>query len=189
MKILNAGCGRTAEKEKENGISNDTIYLDIRPDVGADIVHNMNSYPYPFNDNTFDEIILSHSIEHLDNAYDLFEELHRIAKPNCLVRIITPHYTDWTYWRDPGHKLHFNSFSFDRFEVSHGHHFDTEKIFKITKINVRLQRLWRYLGFNLIINLPIKKNPFRKFWESYLCFIIRGVTINVELRVMKEFVQ
>ena len=188
--ILNAGCGRTAELEKSEKAHPDIkyVYLDIRDNVGADVVHDLNALPLPFADNYFDEIILSHIIEHLNDAYLFLEEVHRILKPNGIVRIVTPHYTDWTYWRDPGHKLHFNSYSFDRFEDTRGHHFDTKYPFKIEELRVDLQNLWRYLGLEFLINLSIKANPLRsirKFWEAYLCFIIRGVTIKVKMRALK----
>lgn len=189
--ILNAGCGRTAEKEKSaKKYQNERIiYLDIRDNVGADIVHDLNELPLPFEDNYFDEIILSHIIEHLDNVYIFFEELHRILKPNGLVNIVVPHYTDWTYWRDPGHHLHFSTYSFDRFQVTKGHHFDTRYPFRIEKLSVELQRFWRCLGIEFLINLSIKFRPLRsirKFWESYLSFIIRGVIIRVQMCAVKE---
>lgn len=191
--ILNAGCGRTtekekAEKEKDVAVYAKTVYLDIRDNVGADFVHDLNDLPLPFEDNYFDEIILSHIIEHLDNVYTFLEEIHRILKPNGVVKITVPHYTDWTYWRDPGHKLHFNSYSFDRFQDTKGHHFDTKYPFQIEQLSVDLQKLWRYLGIQFLINLSIKFKPLRnirKTWESYLSFVIRGVTIKVKMRAIK----
>ncbi len=190
--ILNAGCGRTAEKEKREGNHESAnakiIYLDIRNNVGADVVHNLNNLPLPFDDNYFDEIILSHIIEHLEDVYVFFEEIHRILKPKSIVRIVVPHYTDWTYWRDPGHKLHFNSYSFDRFQDTVGHHFDTKYPFKIEGLSVDLQKLWRYLGIRFLINFSIKHRPIRfirKVWESHLCFLIRGVSIKLIMRAIK----
>ena len=191
--ILNAGCGRTAEKEKAEKQKNEpacvkTVYLDIRDNVGADVVHDLNALPLPFEDNYFDEIILSHVIEHLDNVYTFLEEIHRILKPDGVVNITVPHYTDWTYWRDPGHKLHFNTYSFDRFQDTKAHHFDTKCPFQIEQLKVDLQKLWRYLGIQFLINLSIKFKPLRnirKTWESYLCFVIRGVTIKVKMRAKK----
>ena len=188
--ILNAGCGRTAEKEKGEKGNPDAkvIYLDIRDNVGADVVHDLNMLPLPFTNNYFDEIILSHIIEHMDNVYPFFEEIHRVLKPNGVVDIVVPHYTDWTYWRDPGHKLHFNSYSFDRFQDTKGHHFDTKYPFKIEKLEVNLQNLWKYLGLEYLINLSIRSRPLRsirKFWESYLSFIIRGVTVKVRMSAIK----
>jgi hypothetical protein len=42
--------------------------------------------------------------------------------------------------------------------------------------------LWRYLGFELLVNhLP----RFRKFWEHYLCFVIRGKVMEFTFEAIK----
>lgn len=186
--VLNAGCGRTAEKEKSclgGGGETRVIYLDIRDNVGADVIHDLNKLPLPFNDNYFDEILLSHVIGYLDNISIFLEDIHRILKPNGKLHIIVPHYTDWSYWREPEHKLHYSSYSFDRFQNIHNHHFDTKYPFKVQFVKITLQNVWKVLGIQLLLNASIKYKPIRfirKFWEGYLCFIIRGVNIEVILK-------
>lgn len=71
MKILDIGCGNNKMK---GAIGIDRVAL---PEV--DIVHDLNSFPYPFEDNTFDEIYAAHIVEHLDSIIRVMEELHRIA--------------------------------------------------------------------------------------------------------------
>ena len=61
---------------------------------GVDIVHDLNTFPYPFADSSFDEIYAMHVIEHLDSIVRAMEEIHRLAKPNAKVVIVTPHYSD-----------------------------------------------------------------------------------------------
>jgi len=187
--ILNAGCGRTAEKEKkQTPTENQMIYLDIRDNVGADVVWNLNKIPLPFEDNHFDEIVLHHIIEHISNIYELFEDIHRILKPNGVVKIVVPHYTDWTFWRDPSHKTHFNSYSFDRFEDTKSHHFDTKYPFKVEKLKISFQNIWKYTGVEFLVNLSVKYRAIRgirKFWESYLSFIMRASTIKVRMKALK----
>jgi predicted SAM-dependent methyltransferase len=187
-KILNAGCGRMTEQGKYFN-DYEIIYLDIRDNVGADIVHDLNKLPLPFPDNSFDEIWLFNIIEHLNDIFQFFEEVHRILKPGGVMKVSVPHYTDWTFWRDPSHKTHFNSYSFDRFQDTYGHHFDTKTPWKITHLSVTLQRLWRYTGIEWIINLSIKYPAirfFRKTWEQYLCFMVHGVNIYVEMTPVKS---
>ena len=55
-KVLDIGCGR----HKLPG----SIGLDIVPLEGVDVVHDLNQFPYPFSDNSFDSVRLSHA--HLD---------------------------------------------------------------------------------------------------------------------------
>jgi hypothetical protein len=47
MKILDVGCG----KNKRKG----AIGIDIDPNSDADVIHDLNIFPWPFNDN---ELIL-----------------------------------------------------------------------------------------------------------------------------------
>ncbi|NIO22955.1 MAG: methyltransferase type 11, partial [Candidatus Aenigmarchaeota archaeon] len=55
MKVLDVGCG----KKKHPG----SIGIDIRPDSDADKVCDFDKgIPYP--DNSFDKVILHHSLEH-----------------------------------------------------------------------------------------------------------------------------
>jgi hypothetical protein len=42
--------------------------------------------------------------------------------------------------------------------------------------------LWRYLGFEFLVNHWPR---FRLFWEHYLCYIIRGKLIEFEFEVVK----
>ncbi len=179
-KVLNAGSGR----RKIQGAVN----LDIRDYIGADVVHDLNITPYPFADSYFDEVILSHIIEHLYDCFKCFNEIHRICKAGALVHIVVPHYTDWTYWRNPDHRLHFNSYSFDQLEQTQDHHFDTLYPYKIIRLKVHLQKLWRIFGLQALINFSIRHKSFRfirKFWEGHLSFLIRAATVSVTLQVVK----
>ena len=48
-KILDIGCGMD---KTEN-----VIGMDISDTSGAEVIHDMNNYPYPFENESFDEII------------------------------------------------------------------------------------------------------------------------------------
>ena len=51
QKKLNLGCGKD--------IKGGYINLDV-VDYGGNMIHDINTFPYPFEDNTFDEIFASH---------------------------------------------------------------------------------------------------------------------------------
>jgi SAM-dependent methyltransferase len=129
-RVLIAGCGRSLDKYEFNN-DTETICLDIRSNVGADIIHNLDDLPLPFPGDYFDEIILSHVLEHINNIYPLIEDFHRILKPNGDVTITVPHYTSPSFWQDPSHKTHFNSYSFDSLQQTIGDHFDTQYPYKM----------------------------------------------------------
>jgi len=65
--------------------------VDIRDLPGVDIVHDIVSLPM-FEDDSVDEIRVSHAIEHLssDKIMKALEEWYRILKPGGLLRIYCP---------------------------------------------------------------------------------------------------
>lgn len=98
IKKLNLGCGQF----KKEGYIN----IDIDPEVKPDFVHNLNEFPYPFPDNHFDLIKADHVLEHLDNAFIVMKELHRILKPNGELVIKVPHFSRG--FTHAGHKSGFD---------------------------------------------------------------------------------
>jgi SAM-dependent methyltransferase len=84
-KKLNLGCG---EDYLEGYVNVDFSHL-----VRADLVHDLNVLPYLFTDNTFDEVIAFHIIEHLDKPFLVMKELHRIIKPGGRLHIKVPHFS------------------------------------------------------------------------------------------------
>jgi SAM-dependent methyltransferase len=57
----------------------------------------------PFEDNTFDRMLMSHCFEHIVNVMPMMEELHRIAKPGCSLVIVTPYGSSDNADEDPTH--------------------------------------------------------------------------------------
>ena len=82
---LNLGCG----EEKKAGYVN----LDWQSLTEPDVRHDLNKFPYPFADNTFDLIEASHILEHLDKPFAVMKELHRILKPGGKLLIQVPHFS------------------------------------------------------------------------------------------------
>lgn len=85
--------------------------VDIAPCEGVDIVHDLTVYPWPFADESVDEVYCSHYVEHiphdigtgLDGFLAFGNELHRILKPGSQATIIAPYYTSMRAWQDPTH--------------------------------------------------------------------------------------
>lgn len=85
MKKLNLGCGQF----KKEGFLN----LDVSPLSQADIVHNLEDFPYPFPENEFGCIEADHVLEHLSEPFRAMAELHRIARPGGIIHIRVPHFS------------------------------------------------------------------------------------------------
>jgi len=82
---LNLGCG---EDYKEGYVN-----VDFHGHVNIDVQHDLNSIPYPFADNSFDHVLASHVLEHLDRPFVVMKELHRILKPGGTLIVKVPHFS------------------------------------------------------------------------------------------------
>jgi len=61
--------------------------VDIDPTCEPDVIHNLEEFPYPFEDNSYDTVWGIHLIEHLENDKKAIEEMKRIAKERVVVII------------------------------------------------------------------------------------------------------
>ena len=85
------------------------VTLDSNPDHGCDVVHDLNSTPWPFEDDVFDEVHAYEVLEHLGRQGDLpsffahFWEIYRILKPGGHLCATVPRWDSMWAWSDPGH--------------------------------------------------------------------------------------
>ena len=125
-----------------------------------------------------------HVIEHVGDVIRTMEEFHRLLANGGRVVIITPHYTDFSSFCDPTHRWHLNSFLLRYFgDDNAGFGYYSAARFREISTHVRLLALWRYLGFEFLVN---RSKRFRKFWEFYLCYVIRGKLIEWKLAAVKD---
>jgi ubiquinone/menaquinone biosynthesis C-methylase UbiE len=170
MRILDVGCG----VRKHPG----AIGIDRNPRSCADVICDLDRFPYPFANESFDEVRAVHVIEHLSDIIRAIEEFHRLVRPGGRIIIVTPHYTDFSSFCDPTHRWHLSSFSFRYFGDKHGGFgfYSTARLHEV-EVRVRLLNLWRWLGIEFLVN---HWQWFRRFWEQYLCFVVRGKLIHFE---------
>jgi hypothetical protein len=87
-------------------------------------VHDLREYPWPWADDTFDEIVAFDIIEHMQDGMRFIEELWRIAMPDANVIV----HTAWAgpsadaryVWRDPTHVRPYHEESFLYFDAVNG---------------------------------------------------------------------
>jgi SAM-dependent methyltransferase len=175
VRLLDVGCGI----KKAPG----AIGIDRNPASAADVLCDLDRTPYPFADNSFDRLEATHVVEHVSDVIRTLEEFHRLVRPGGRVRVVTPHYTDFSSFCDPTHRWHLNSFSFRYFGEDHGGFgYYTRARFREISVHVRLLALWRALGFEFLVN---RSRRFRRFWEYYLCYTVRGKVMEFEFEVLK----
>ena len=98
------------------------ITMDKRKLDGIDVVHDAEEFPYPFADQTFSRIILSHVMEHLKPwlALDIMNELWRIMKPEGVLMLAMPYPNSTGFWQDPTHIKSWNEATPCYFDPQHG---------------------------------------------------------------------
>lgn len=83
--------------------------LDIEPSHKTDVVWDLNNTPWPFEDNSFDEVHAYEILEHLGhqgNAQEFFAhfwEIYRILKPLGYLAGSVPQWDSMWAWGDPSH--------------------------------------------------------------------------------------
>lgn len=101
---LDLGCGKNKATDAA-GVP--FLGVDSIPFEGVDLVWDLRTYPWPWEDDSVDEVHCSHFVEHLDGTERVafFNELHRVMKPGAQARIITPHWSHERAYGDPTHKF------------------------------------------------------------------------------------
>jgi SAM-dependent methyltransferase len=109
--ILDLGCGN----KKRTG----TIGVDFNSRTDADIIHDLNVFPYPFDDCSIDMVYIDNTLEHLDNVIRVMEEIYRIVKPGGRVKVIVPYFRSLWAFIDPTHTHYFTVDSFSYYDPNH----------------------------------------------------------------------
>jgi SAM-dependent methyltransferase len=97
---------------------------DVRPgwvnvdiaDYGGNEIIDLNSYPWPFEENSVAEVSASHVLEHLDNFNAVVTELWRICEPDALIDVAVPFFLSTKFYSEPDHRIPFGIRSFDNYE-------------------------------------------------------------------------
>lgn len=170
--ILNLGSGR----KKIDGAVN----LDVVSSTAPDVVHDLNVYPWPFERDTFDEVVANDVIEHLVDVIKTMEELHRICRPHATVKVTVPHYSCANAFADPTHKHYFSSFSFSYFTDEHQFSFYSQCRF--------VERHSRIVFMPTLANKIVSRlaNRYRHTYESRWAWIFPAWFLYFELEVTKE---
>ena len=172
-KILDLGCG----KKKRQG----SIGVDYSDRHDADIIHNLNLFPYPFADNSIDKVYLDNVLEHLDDPMAVMAEVHRICKNGAEIKVIVPYFRSVWAFIDPTHQHFFTVDSFAYYDPDHliCQRYDYVKTrFKVKSVvfNETLRSRW----FKKIIIKVANKWPNR--YEIYLSHLFPLDDITSYLR-------
>ena len=88
LKTLDIGCGSKPFLDLFHN-KDEYIGVDFSEDSKANIIHDLNKN-LPFNDNYFDLIIFSETLEHLEKPYKILEDCERVLKDKGILFLSTP---------------------------------------------------------------------------------------------------
>jgi len=171
LKRLNLGSGPT----KIEG----AINVDIDPHSEPDVVHDLNQFPYPFEDSTFDYVHCSQVIEHLRDTIPVMEEIGRITKPGGLVYVGVPHYASGIANTDPTHLRFFGAMTFKRY-FPHGVYMNPGIRLPLVKLELDFSRLYKPFGLHWLANLA------PRFYEDHWANMVPAKFVHALMRVEKD---
>jgi len=162
---LNLGC----DKDKRDG----WINLDCYDNPNADVIHDLNQYPWPFKDNEFDYVLARWVIEHLDNPLRAMKEIWRISKPDAIIEIGVPYWTHCYSWVDITHK---RPFVYDSFSSLCGFVHSNKDL-----QNGYIPKLFEYEERKLIWGITEK--PILKYIAKFMNWLVNLCPLFVEHRI------
>lgn len=187
MRALDIGCGSA----KTPG----AVGIDLDPISQADLLHDLNQYPWPLASDAFDRIICSHIIEHVANIPRFMQEVHRVGVPGARVRVTTPHFSNRYSYTDPTHVHHLGIRTLEcftlpptrkptilmrAFETQHPlPDFGSHSRFRSIGASLHMARPFRLLGVQRLAN------RFSDFYELYLAFILPARDMTIDLEIVK----
>lgn len=176
MKRLNVGCGRDIKVGWTN--------LDCESLPGVDVVYDLNRLNLyrgtvpriPVVDSTYDEIYMSHVLEHLESPLAVMQELHRIAAPGATCIIKVPYGSSDIADEDPTH-LH-------RFFIGSWQYF-SQLAYK--RADYRYRGDWRIITRKLLCNEDLVK--YRDRLPDLFKIITHGRNFVIEMTAILECIK
>jgi len=144
--------------------------------------HNLNKFPYPIKDKTYDVIYCSHTIEHLDNIPKVLQEFKRILKDTGEVVIKVPYLTSNIAFECPDHKHWFTYFSFDFYVRNPAKHLEIwffPQIFKMKYRRLNFTRGGIRGLYNPLIEMIANRYPIH--YENLLKYLFPARELEVHL--------
>lgn len=96
---LNLGCGRRRYE--------DFLNVDAAPECEPDLVFDVETFPWPWEDNSVETVRFIHSLEHMGGDPKVFlrlmQEIYRVCRPGARIEIAAPHPRSDSFIGDPTH--------------------------------------------------------------------------------------
>jgi SAM-dependent methyltransferase len=177
-KVLDLGSGGSKIKG--------SIGIDILDLPGVDIVHDLESFPYPIEDSSFDKVVSFNCLEHIDNLIGLIREVYRVLKPGGTFHFEVPHFSSCDMYTDPTHKSFFSYRSVDYY-VNDGNMLNNFKYLEDVDF-LLIKRNITFWGSKKVFDKPQEFvfNKIPGFYERKLAWMFPAHQLVFELKSLKS---
>jgi SAM-dependent methyltransferase len=154
------------------------VNVDSSRNVIADIYRDLNN-PLPFEDDSVDEVLMNHTLEHIDKPEKLMGEIHRVCKNGAKITISVPHWSMFTAFGDLTHRHSFSSLIFnERFYYASNFKIKSIKFDCYSREKTGIFKIL-YSSINFLLNLS------RVWTEMIWCKFLPVSEMIFELEVVK----
>lgn len=174
-KVINLGCG--------NQRYPNVLGMDALSNSAADIVHDLNKFPWPIDESRLDVVLCFQTLEHLEDLPRVMEEIYRICKHGARIIIEVPHFRSVGAFSDPTHKHFFTTKTMDYFCINRSR--DT---FGYSTATFVLKDFW--IGWPASHNIVMRYfkkfiHTYHNFYDKYLSILFPAPILVFELEVQK----
>ncbi len=150
MLRLNLGCGDKLMAGYQNVDACGT------PDQLCDL----NLFPWPWEDNSVDEVFASHFLEHIADFERTILEIHRILKPGGIIHFFVPHFRNpLALWHL--HRWQFSIYTPELLCQKLPYQWEGRQLFEKEKIRINFSSIRR----SVALPLGVLANVFPLFWD------------------------
>jgi len=129
-----------------------------------DLKWDLESFPWPWADNSVDEILLSHVLEHLGQSpqtfIDIMRELYRVCRDGATVHIRVPHPRHDNFLIDPTHVRPILAATMEMFSRS------ANLEWQRTGAPTTPLALYHDVDFELVSNISHLDEPYRSLYQD-----------------------
>lgn len=163
--ILDVGADQCYLKEQ---LGNKINYIGIG--MNSDKLNlkiDLEKQPLPYEDNSFDVVLCTDVLEHLDNIYEVFDELCRVSKKYVIISLPNPHSVFWSYVKQGNYNQHqhlkFYGLPTEKPDDRHKWFFSTEEAENFVRYRANKNNM-EIIQIDIEGNSPNKINLFKKIF-------------------------
>lgn len=169
---LHLGCGNDYMEGYINCDWSDSIKKDKKIDITKKL---------PFEDNSIEEIIINHTLEHTQKPIEVLKEFYRICKNGAIIKISVPYFSSESAFSMIDHYSFYSFTTFDCLDKNHICHWQGVGDFKTIYKKILFRKIFSPLEY--IVNLNWKM---ARIYQELFSWIIPAKGLEIHLKARKK---